>query len=268
LYADRCRLAVVQRKPGVWRDAKIHLEVLGQTRELALRVRGGPARARDLLAVATEISRQVSELAVAEAVAGGAQVTCKAGCAACCRQLVPISGIEARQLAEAVDGLPPRRRREVRRRFAEAVRQMEAIGLLDPLAARGRSALRGADWDDVSRRYFAAQIPCPLLEDERCGLYADRPLVCREYLVVTPAEWCGEFSGRARAVARPVRMSEALADAGNEFAGVEFASVPLALALEWAEVHGAALAGQADGEAMFWALIGEIEGAEREGGVS
>lgn len=250
----------MQRKP-VWRDAKIHLDVLGQTRELALRVRSGPARARDLLTMATEISRQVSEMAVAGAVAGGAQVTCKAGCAACCRHLVPISGIEARQLAEAVDGLPPRRRREVRRRFAEAVRRMEAIGLLDPLAARGRSTLRGAGWDDVSGRYFAAQIACPLLEDEKCGLYEDRPLVCREYLVVTPAAWCAALDGRAQAVARPVRMSEVLAETGNEVAGVEFASVPLALALEWAEVHGAALAGQADGEAMFWALVGQIEAA-------
>ena len=246
---------------GRWRDAKVHLEVLGHERELTLRVRAGAGRVRDMLAMASEISRTATEIAVQAAEASGAQVTCKPGCAACCRQLVPISGLEARQVAEVVEALPPKRRREVRRRFAEAVARMEEVGLLDAREARGRSALRGtplpgeSSWDNVSRRYFAAQIACPLLEGERCGVYADRPMICREYHVVTPSDWCAEHSGRAQAVERPVRMSEALAEAGNAIAGTEFASVPLPLALEWAEVHGAALAGEGDGEEMLWALL-------------
>lgn len=244
------------------KPVKVHLEVLGQQRALDLRVRAGPSRLRDLLPVATEISRQVTALALADARERGEEVSCKPGCAACCRQLVPISAIEARRLAEVIDELPPKRRREVRRRFAEAVARMEQIGLLDAGDERGRHALRGAplpgesSWDNVSRRFFAAQIACPLLEQERCGLYDERPMICREYHVTTPAAWCGEFGGRARAVARPVRMSEALAAAGNDLAGTDFPSVPLPLALEWAEVHGEALAGQVDGEAMFAALLG------------
>jgi hypothetical protein len=31
-----------------------------------------------------------------------------------------------------------------------------------------------------------------LLEDESCSIYADRPLVCREYLVTSPAANCWE----------------------------------------------------------------------------
>lgn len=254
-----------------WRDAKVHLEVLGQERELGLRVRVGAARLRDLLPVAAEMSRQVTAIAVAEAEAGGARVSCRSGCAACCRQLVPISAIEARQLAEVVEALPPKRRREVRRRFAEAVERMEEVGLLAADDPKGRHALRGtplpgeSSWDNVSRRYFAARIPCPLLEHETCGVYGDRPLVCREYHVVTPADRCAELGGGAQAVDRPLRMSEVLAEAGNTIAGTDFPGVPLALALEWAEVHGAALAGQFDGEAMFAALL-ESAGGETVGG--
>jgi Fe-S-cluster containining protein len=260
----RCTMVAMRSKPGVWRDAKIHLEVLGHDRELALRVRTGAARLRDLLPIAAEISRQVTAIAVTDAVAGGAQIPCKVGCAACCRQLVPISAIEARHLADVVDAMPPKRRRAVRRRFAEAVQRMEQIGLLDPADPRGRHALRGtamageSSWDNVSRRYFAAQIPCPLLEDESCGVYADRPLICREYHVVTPPALCGEFAGGARTVPRPARMSEALADAANAVAGTDLPSIPLALALEWSEVHGDTLAGQVDGEAMFWALLEHV----------
>jgi Fe-S-cluster containining protein len=33
-------------------------------------------------------------------------------------------------------------------------------------------------------------MPCPFLEDESCSIHPDRPLVCREYLVTSPAELC------------------------------------------------------------------------------
>ena len=31
---------------------------------------------------------------------------------------------------------------------------------------------------------------CPFLEEESCSIHPDRPLVCREYLVTSPAELC------------------------------------------------------------------------------
>ena len=54
--------------------------------------------------------------------------------------------------------------------------------------------------------YFKPQIPCPFLEDESCSIYAERPFVCREYLVTSPAENCttlneGTIEGVADAVA-------------------------------------------------------------------
>lgn len=250
--------------PAVWRDAKIHLEVFGQQTPIHVRVRSGPARLRDLLPVAAEISQQVTTLAIAHAAATGDTVTCKSGCGACCRHLVPISAIEARRLAELVEAMPPRRRRDVRRRFTDAVQRMEALTLLDPHAPRGRAALLAdttdePGWDNVSRRYFAARIACPFLEHEACSIYDDRPLVCREYNVVTPAEWCSELGTRTRTIDRPARMSEALVAAGNALAGTRFPGIPLTLALEWSEVHAASLAVQVDGEAMFWTLLEHIE---------
>jgi len=38
--------------------------------------------------------------------------------------------------------------------------------------------------------YFALRVPCPFLEEESCSIHPDRPLVCREYLVTSPAELC------------------------------------------------------------------------------
>ena len=250
-------------------DARVHLEVFGETRAVDLRVPIGAVPVRALLPVARELGARVRALAEEQAAAEGRTVSCSAGCAACCRQLVPISPVEARAVAEAVDALPPREREATRARFAGAVRRMEQIRLLDRKAPRGRSALRAsqsedaAAWREVSARYFAAQIACPLLVDERCSLYESRPEACREYLVTTPTERCRSLDGGAEEVARPIRMSEALASAAASLlAWPSSGMIPLALALEWSEVHGAALDATVDGEAAFLALVEAAQASE------
>lgn len=241
--------------------ARVHLRILGQDRELELPVRAGTATLNDLLPTARELSRRATEVAVADVEAEGEVVRCHAGCGACCRrQLVPISVVEARALARAVDALPPARREAVRARFAAAVRALERIGLLDPAAPPGRMLLKSdlADprrgWSDVVARYFAAGVPCPVLEDDRCSLYEDRPLVCREYLVTSPPERCAQL-GAASVVPRPVHGSEILATAVREFTGEPLPMLPLPLSLEWSEAAGALLDREADGDNLFNHLI-------------
>jgi Fe-S-cluster containining protein len=241
--------------------ARVHLRILGQDRELELPIRTGAATLDDLLPAARELSRRATEIAVAATAAEGAVISCHAGCGACCRrQLVPISVVEARALARAVDALPPARREGTRARFAAAVRAIEALGLLDPAAPPGRMTFQStiADprrgWSDVVARYFAAGIPCPLLEDDRCSLYEERPLVCREYLATSPPERCTEL-GAARVVPRPIHGSEVLATAVRELTGEPLPMLPLPLALEWSEAAGAVLDQQTDGDNLFNHLI-------------
>jgi Fe-S-cluster containining protein len=252
--------------------AKVHLAIYGQTREITLDVRVGEATLLDLFEPAAELSRQVSAIAVQQAAAEGKAVRCAEGCAACCRHLLPVSPAEARRLADVVARMPEERRAGVLRRFADAIARLEAANLLDPRAPRGRSALvaeRGGDarevWLHVSRRYFELWIDCPFLENEACVAYADRPLTCREYQVVTPPERCSTFGGATEAIDRPLRASEALATAGHEVLGIQEAQIPIALALEWSEVHGRALDAPRDGAEMFFALV-RAAGEQSEGG--
>ncbi|MFO0758960.1 MAG: YkgJ family cysteine cluster protein [Byssovorax sp.] len=251
--------------PAAFDQAKIHLEIFGQSREIDLTVRVGPAALKDLLPPARELAEALAKLSIEQAASEGKHVSCKAGCGACCRQLVPISAVEAKSLADLVASMPPARRAELRRRFHDAVRKMEKADLLDPKAKKGRYALRSnaapgeSGFENVSKRYFAAQIPCPFLEAESCSIYADRPLVCREYNAVTPAEWCNELSTRVETAPRPARMSEVLADTANAVAGTNFPCIPLTLSLEWSEVHARSIAGTRDGEAMFYALLDHME---------
>jgi Fe-S-cluster containining protein len=113
--------------------------------------------------------------------AGQQAISCRKGCGACCRQLVPISRTEGEALLALVDAMPKERRKALRVRFAAAEAAIGGAGL----AERGGRSDR-----ELSVAYFALGVPCPFLEEESCSIHRDRPLVCREYLVTSPAELC------------------------------------------------------------------------------
>ncbi|MCE3241128.1 MAG: hypothetical protein K0Q83_1635 [Deltaproteobacteria bacterium] len=66
----------------------------------------------------------------------GEKISCKKGCGACCRQLVPISETEACWIQELVDRLPPQKQTQIRNRFAEARRRLAETGLVEKLLHR------------------------------------------------------------------------------------------------------------------------------------
>ncbi|APR79873.1 Hypothetical protein A7982_05220 [Minicystis rosea] len=242
-------------------DVKIHLVILGQDHEITARVRIGASRPVDVLPLARRVTDVITEASVRDAAAEGRAVTCRAGCASCCRQVVPVAPIEALALAKMVKAMPGKQREAVRRRFAATVRRMEDLGLLDASVPPGRTMMtvtpaRGKSaWDTASARYFEAGMACPFLEHERCLVYADRPVACRQHVVTSPPERCKDLGGDVEATARPVWMSELLAELSASIADVDPKAMPLPLALEWAEAAGAALDVEVQGEDVVRELL-------------
>ena len=167
----------------------------------------------------------------------GDQISCKKGCGACCRQLVPISETEARWIRELVDRLPPQKQTQIRNRFADARRRLAETGLLEKLLDR-ESWAEGEGWS-IAMSYFRLGIPCPFLENEACSIHPDRPVKCREYLVTSPADHCRAPTAQTiRPVELPFQMWTALARLENTRSNSEkIRWVPLILALEWADSH-------------------------------
>jgi Fe-S-cluster containining protein len=196
-----------------------------------------PAPASELLPIARAVTDAAVAAAGEDAAALGRPISCRAGCAACCRHLVPLTQTEARRLAELVEGMPEPRRGEVRARFAAARGRLEEGG-------RFADLLREGSWsDDESApdlyEYFRLGIDCPFLEDETCMIYADRPLVCRGYVVISPPELCTDpRAGQVQVVRLPFENDpwRALAAAEPE-PGRPARWVPLVLAPEWADAH-------------------------------
>lgn len=188
------------------------------------------------------LGEQAQALEERRALAAGHSISCKKGCAACCRMLVPVSAPEAFALRELALGLPEERRRAMRKKVENARRRLAEAGLLDTLlkiAETGRQ-LSDDEMEPVNRAYYALRMPCPFLENEVCSIYEDRPAACREMLVTSPAELCQDIAKNpVQALPVPVRMSTVLGMLWAELAGGPIRLIPLPVALDWAEHHAA-----------------------------
>ena len=179
-----------------WVTGNIVLRISGEPVEMEMTVPAFPVKPHRMLPVFQQMSSAVVDACVAAVEAEGKAISCKAGCGACCRQAVPISEIEAYQLAELVEEMPEPRRAAVKTRFADALAHFREIKWFDELidlkdmASAGDPNFSPADYDRVVTGYMHEDISCPFLDDESCSIHPERPLVCREYLVTSPAENC------------------------------------------------------------------------------
>jgi Fe-S-cluster containining protein len=173
--------------------------------------------------------------AVVASAEAGKTISCRKGCGACCRQLVPISRTEGEALLALVEAMPKERRQSLSERFAAANEALTKAGLRDRLLDPGQRT--GLTDRDLSTAYFALGIACPFLEEESCSIHADRPLICREYLVTSPAELC---AGPAQEGVTPVpvpKTSLAARGLDEERAEADTSArwFPLALLVEWSK---------------------------------
>jgi Fe-S-cluster containining protein len=102
-------------------------------------------------------------------------VPCREGCTACCHGPFDISVADAELIGEALDRMPTAARAGVTERAQALLARMHALepGWSSPYAVE---ALGEERFD----RLTEALADEPLLDETgRCGIYADRPLVCR-----------------------------------------------------------------------------------------
>lgn len=199
--------------------------------ETRLEVSPRPIKPQQALPTLMRLVNAVVDETEKEVERKGLKVSCTKGCGACCRQLVPISDVEAHHLRALVDAMPPARRKVIEDRFAETSRRLEEAGLKAYMMAP-----TGHTPDEATAfglEYYELDLACPFLEDESCSIHQDRPLVCREYLVTSPPANCSRLAeGEIDPVEVP-KMS-ALARTLTDAAGNQSTRwTALALALEW-----------------------------------
>ena len=216
-------------------SANIELSGLDWQFRTTVSVPKAPMRFDELLPFVRTVTDAVVDATITSVKEVGRKISCKQGCGACCRQLVPLAEIEARALRDLVDAMPEPRRSEIRKRFSDAYRRLKSSGYWEKLQRR-------ESWNDdevqsMGLGYFFQGIACPFLEQECCSIYPDRPSACREYLVTSPAENCQRpNSDGIDPVTLPFKMWTALARFDKPTSSARFVRwVPLILALDWAD---------------------------------
>src|SRR5262249_12654648 len=154
-----------------------------------------------------KIDDHAVDLAVRRTEAEGKTVSCRKGCSACCRaQPVPVTPPEAYALLRLVGNLPEPRRTQGRAPLAHRAPRPGEAGLADRcLQLDADRDVTKTEVHEAARRYFRLGLACPFLEDDACSIYEDRPLICREYLVTSPAERCRDpFATPVEGIRMPV----------------------------------------------------------------
>lgn len=212
--------------------ATIDLTFAGRKGRLKISVPTGPTRPVELLPLLQSLTDTFVRIAVENAESTGAKISCRNGCGACCRQLVPISEVEVESIRNIVRQLPDARRSVVIERFEQARLRLGEAGLLERLRMPAHVARE--ELLPLGVAYFAQGIPCPFLEDESCSIHADRPLSCREYLVVSPAANCARPTpSTIDCVRMPVKVSNAMRHLDPDRENTSPPWIPLVLAMDW-----------------------------------
>lgn len=242
MSSDRVPLPLVQLRAAHQGDtsrqvtAKIQLTIAGQPVKLEVTVPTEPTQITNLLPIFQGMANLVVGIGEQKSADQGEHISCCKGCGACCRQLVPISEMEARSLATLVQAMPEPRRTEVKQRFEDARKQVLEAGLeahLQTGTGTPKEQLRA-----LGLAYFDLGIPCPFLEEESCSIHPDRPLGCREYLVTSPASACAKpTADTIRMVPIPASVAQAARTLERQVYGDQVQWMPLTTALAWVEQH-------------------------------
>ncbi len=217
----------------------LKLRILGKSVEVSAEVPQGKVRLDQVLPLLRQIDNVAIERAVEQSVAAGRTVSCCRGCDACCRaQPVPITLAEAYALWLLVEKLPEPRRSDVKATFADRSRRLHEAGLAEVYLDRDPN-LSADEARSVARRYFSLGLVCPFLADDGvCGIYHERPFVCRQYLVTSPAQLCANpFDNPVAVLPIPLAPATAFQAVSTEHLGREQFTIPLTLALEYVELH-------------------------------
>ncbi len=213
-----------------------------------------PLRLAELALSSMGLSERMTGIAVAREGREGRSVSCKSGCGACCRQLVPLSPPEAWLLADVVAGMPAARRTDVLANFAHVQEGLARSGMDAALRRRIESEDQLVS---LAASYFRLGLPCPFLRDESCSIYPFRPSICREYLVTSPPDLCSRLGPVSR-IPVHVRLSEALSRLTGKLLGREPEVIPLTTALDWAAAHAEEGRSTWDARLLMEGLVAEL----------
>ena len=231
-----------------------------------VRVPAGHTTLTQILPIIRNLENAVVERVGEEAKQAGRSISCRAGCGACCRQMVPVSLFEAEAMTAWIQTLPPEQRAELERRFHRALTALRDAGVIEKILSN-EWVLEEEKTTQLATDYFHAGVACPFLERESCSIHPIRPLSCREYLVTSPPELCRDPSvNDVAGILLPVKLSRTLFSIGQRMEQDARGWIPLVFLLAWGKSGakpGEYVSGT--GQEVLSRFLDEMEGLAAKG---
>jgi Fe-S-cluster containining protein len=213
--------------------ATFSLPVAGTFLRASAQLPAGRTTLTELLPIIQNLENAIIGKVSDEAQAAGSPISCRAGCGACCRQMVPMSLFEAEALTEWIRSLPEERQAELAERFHRALSALRDAGVIDKIVSDEWVAAE-EQTKQLAVDYFHARVACPFLENESCSIHPMRPLACREYLVVSPPALCQDPSvNDVTGVQLPLKLSRVMYSFGQQIERDVRGWIPLVFLLAW-----------------------------------
>ncbi len=193
----------------------------------------GQTTLTQLLPIIQNLENAIINRVGEEASQAGTPISCRAGCGACCRQMVPVSFFEAEALTDWMKTLPAEHRTDLQGRFHRALLALRDAGVIEKILD-DRWTLEEEAATQLAMDYFHAGVACPFLEDESCSIHPIRPLACREYLVTSPPLLCQDPSvNQVAGVQLPIKLSRVLFAFGQKLSQDRRGWIPLVFLMAW-----------------------------------
>lgn len=205
-------------KPGTGNPIAVWRRGLSEVR--------GPMRLSGLALHAHSLSEMIIAGSASDSEIHGEKPSCRKGCAACCRQMIPMSPPEAFLLSETLEAMEPAREGPVNNRLSALGKRLESEGLGNlPLS-------------NHVKEYFRLGLPCPFLIGEACSIHGRRPMACREYIAVSPADHCSDFPNPfTRLLPLSISVGDALGEVAGEALGTGMEMIPMVRIREWLDAN-------------------------------
>lgn len=193
----------------------------------------GRTNLTEMLPLVQSLENAIIGKVAQEAEQAGSPISCRAGCGACCRQMVPVSFFEAEALVNWMATLSPEKLAILEQRFHQALTRLRDAGVIDKILDQ-----RWMEDEQLTTQlaidYFHAGVACPFLENESCTIHPMRPLSCREYLVTSPPALCDDPSrNQVFGVQLPLKLSRVLYSFGQQIEQDRRGWIPLVFLLAW-----------------------------------
>jgi len=214
---------------------ELKLDIFGKFLHICIGAKDKPAKLSDLVPLARLLSTKIISLTREHIINKGDIIACRPCCSQCCRYLVPLAVPEAMRLTEEVSAMAKSERKFVHESSLLAAKYIvEATPKHFIEKFTNTKPKMTLKLKDISDWYRQMNLPCLFLLNGLCTIYEQRPIACREHLVIGSASVCeADGANQAQLVQMPISILEALAQLTSELEQTTIEAVILPFAVIW-----------------------------------